>query len=222
MTRLTLLGALLLAYMAPAQSALFTMQVNADNFYLLYTGTANSATYLGGDTSTNGYAITETYTADLAAGDYVYAYAWDTGYREGFAGAFTTSAPGFSNFYTGFNNGWEYILAPTQITAYGSTAVPALDDIDAVFSTNYPHAWATVSGGWTTYYRDPSASYNISGADWIWGDERTYYSNPGSPSYVFRYQVTGPESNGVPEPSSLLLLGAGLLGMFGLLKRKIY
>lgn len=216
---LTIICAPVLAcvFASSADAASYTATINVDNYYLFYTGTANSASYIGQDVSSTGYANAESYNIDVNAGEYVYIYAWDTGYRDGFAGAFTTTTVGFSDFYTGFNNGWEYILAPLQITAYGDTTVPGLTTINDIFSPGYGDTWHPVVGGWSNYYLDPSASYDIAGAEWIWGGERTYQSNPGSPSYIFRYQIN---ATSVPVPAAIFMFVPALLGGFLGLSRK--
>ncbi len=200
-----------------AHAASYTATINVDNYYLFYTGTANSASYVGQDVSSTGYKNADNYNINVNAGEYVYIYAWDTGYRDGFAGAFTTTTPGFSDFYTGFNNGWEYILAPQQITASSSTIVPDLTTINDIFSPGYGDTWHPVVGGWSNYYRDPDSTYDIPGAEWIWGDERTYASNLGSPSYIFRYQIN---TTAVPVPAAIFMFVPALLGGFIGLRRK--
>ncbi len=49
---------------------------------------------------------------------------------------------------------------------------------------------------------------------------RPYISNPGNTPYQY---VTGAdvEGNGVPEPGSLVLMGSGVLGLAGVLRRKL-
>ncbi len=208
-------AALAVSFSLPALSASYTASINVDNFYLFYTGTANSATYVGQDVSANGYQTAEHYNINVNAGDYVYIYAWDTGYRDGFAGAFTTTSTGFSNFYTDFNNGWEYTLAPLQITGIGNTTVPDQTAINAIFLSGYSDTWHPVDGGWTNYFVDPNPKYDIAGAEWIWGGTRVYSAS--SPSYIFRYQIN---ATSVPIPAAVFLFVPAVLGGFIGLRRR--
>ncbi|MEZ4484436.1 MAG: hypothetical protein R2864_07505 [Syntrophotaleaceae bacterium] len=75
-------------YAAPVGAVVYDMQIAVDNGYGLYAGGSGGVTYIGGDKTWN---TVETFSHDFNSGDYVYVYAWDWGYAEGFIGEFISS-----------------------------------------------------------------------------------------------------------------------------------
>jgi hypothetical protein len=94
-----------------------------------------------------------------------------------------------------------------------------VDDLQGDFQVTFTSTSVTVTD------KDDSPSYE----EGSFGDLKVYSTfAPGTVHYTITQDnhdpiggtVTGPVGSPVPEPSSLALLGSGILGMAGMLRRK--
>jgi len=205
-----LLGMVLYANVAGAVS--FNATVTADNHYAIYVGDESGVTFIGGNElgyygSDGGFNWTdpENFSFNVDAGDYIYIAGWsDDHVAQGWIGQFVTST------YTLLSNttDWEVYLTFQDLDDNDSppTETQLKNDITGV-------SWQAV----TNYIDHGSSPWgNIAGisqdADWIWGSPLLGGSNYGE-YQIFRTQV-------VPEPTTILLSGLGLLGMGAYLRRR--
>ncbi|HEY1254274.1 MAG TPA: PEP-CTERM sorting domain-containing protein [Terracidiphilus sp.] len=97
-------------------------------------------------------------------------------------------------------------IAPAQITF-------DIDDPEILANTTYYLEIDNLAG--TLYGSPAQVNWDVSG-----GSSASTISDFGSaPSNTF--QILGAEDSSTPEPSSFLLLGSGLAGLAGLIKRKL-
>ena len=209
--------ALLWSYAIPVQAAIFDITMTVDNGYGLYAGTPDSLVKIG---DSKVYNILETYSSDFSAGQFMYVYAWDWGYAEGFIGQFLARDPAFSNFFTTLEDGWE-VMTPLLQNNSASAAVP---DAARIQSEITGAVWSDVEyynvlSRWgVTFTSYPFASP----VQAIWGEPVGGIYSPGGleaiDSYIFRHEITGP-ANAVPIPGALILAGAGLLSLAGIRRK---
>ena len=130
----------------------------------------------------------------------------------GFLAQITTPSPFFKGDFLS-SSAWEVTFAPNlnqpqDLNSF--TWVPA-----AQYGANNDSGtiWNQINGG-------PIAGISGS-AQWIWTPANfTDWGAPGLTDSVFiRTTITDPPTNGVPEPSTLLLISSGLISLVGLRKR---
>ncbi len=227
MLALAALVSLTFANSAFAYSINMTGTVTGDNHYALYASKEdgsnirfigrNEASYVGNPGAYN-WSLPETFNFGVDPGEYLILAAWSydvipvQDLSQGVIGQFVYD----SNTIVTQEQTWDYTV-PTNpnILLNDGPAVPTNGQIAALLTgavwqpvvlnrANGSAPWGTVAG-------------ISAGADWIWG---TPGFDPGSAIgqvEVFRYKLPG--SSEVPEPTSVILFAAGLMGAFRMRKR---
>ena len=242
-TRQTLLAVLalktvlLLSGIVPAYAAFIDAVITADNHYGFYYGAIDggSLTLVGrnefGAYDDQGYynwVRPETWKANVPKGFYLYILAWNDAPLGGlnpqaWLGDFTL--PGGRKFYSTVTD-WQYIVSRNlnpQLADYNGiyNGLPPLAQVQGEIAAGTAnHLWAFPNPGITT----PNDESNIWGqpggvgpipgispaANWIWHDTFDDFSSSKDHYAIFRT-----DQPMVPIPSTLLLLGSGLLGPGG-------
>jgi hypothetical protein len=208
-----------------AQSNLVNVEISltVDNYYALFAvdPNTNQLTLIGADaTGFNVWQTVETYSFTAPFGSYIYVVGQDVG-----AVAMFVSKTVFDNsitVLTGVSNpfaNWEVntIYRPNNFT---------ITDVNEVL--NWGGDWEAPAVGRFVDQRETNSLptfNNVLGARFIWAqpgggnqfagtlDQWGFAGSTGPGTALFRLQV-------VPEPASLLALGAGLAGLLGLRRRK--
>ena len=183
-----------------ANADTLTGSATADNAFTAYISTSNSVlgTEIGsGIDWTQSYSLTAT-TLTPGTTYYLHIIATNISGPEAFIGAFSLAGTNFQ-----FSNGTQSLFTnTTDWTAAIGTGTSAGD-------WTIPVALAVLE---TYAYPNPSNLIK-SGANWIWTAGE--YAADGDIAYLST-TITP-----TPEPGSIILLGSGLLGLAGVVRRKL-
>jgi hypothetical protein len=208
-----------------AQSNLVNVEISltVDNYYALFAvnPNTNQLTLIGADaTGFNVWQTVETYQFTAPFGSYIYVVGQDVG-----AVAMFVSKTVFDNsitVLTGVSNPFANWEVNTEYRPNNFT----ITDVNEVL--NWGGGWQAPAVGRFVDQREtnPLPSFrDVDGARFIWAqpgggnqgagtlDQWGFAGSTGTGTALFRLQV-------VPEPASLMALGAGLAGLIGLRRRK--
>ena len=179
---------------AHASATLLSGGLNVDNGYVAYVSTNNSVQGTQVGAGNNWGATYQFAGVNLDAGQdyYLHVYAYDQGWIAGFLGEFNLT-------------GSDHLFANGQT----NLTTNIIDwDVSTTGWGNYQDATSVgANGSWPWGYR-PGVSSN---ADWIWSADP--YNNDHA---YFTTLISAAE---VPEPSSLMLLGLGFVGLMATRKK---
>ena len=218
-------GLVLSASALQANAVPFEVDITVDNSYALYYGTATEATNFVG--SNGSWYEAEHYAFDLPSSNFIYVVTEsDVATAQGFLAQFTNLLTN-QRFYSN-DSQWQVTATGRRGLAPYDSSATALSELSAQLvaangGSNPSGGWVGTTAGATNGASPWGTIANIdSAARWSW-----YNSNgsvdPTIGGYdhdeylIFRISVGATE---VPEPSTIMLLSLGLLGLVAARKRK--
>jgi hypothetical protein len=191
---IVIIGVLLLISPWTSYGTTLDISLTVDNEFYLYMSTDDSVSgeLIG---SGNDWQTTYSLSYTLTPGNtyYIHVIGIDWGSREGFLGEFSLSDTLFK-----FQNDTQTLLTNTTDWRVNNTGFGDTYFTPITYGQNGVSPWGVRPGISSSAY-------------WIWDTDA-------SDTVYFSTTIT-PSTAAVPEPSTLLLLGSGLIGLAGLRKR---